>query len=98
MTRWHVRGTVKERWWDAPREEMEKARLSMFERLKADIDSGFVKEYGNTIDNVTHMIVEGTETQVYDWVRKLPGGLQYLSFEVTPLIPFEKQWARFLKK
>lgn len=86
MTLWLVKWKFTQQYWSKPDAERGKILISFLAMVKADMDSGLVKESLTEVGADTgYRLMEGSEAQVYEACLKYN---PYYSFEFHAVIPY----------
>jgi hypothetical protein len=95
MTKWLVMSKNTPQYWSLPSAERIKMAEAAAKTTKTAIESGLIKDVGHKADNSGgYYIMEGTETQVFEWFLQFT---PYVAFEATPVISLA-QFSEALKK
>ena len=95
MAKWLVMWKMTQEYWSLPDATRFKILEDAMKTVKADMDSGFVKDWGIKADNSGgYIIYEGTETRCVEACMRYA---KYLSSEGTPVISLT-QFSEVFKK
>ena len=95
MTKWYIQWKLTPQYWSLPDAERLKHGIRILGMTEADIKVGIIKDWGITTDTGGGFAIsEADVTSLYEALIKYR---PYVSFEVTPVIPFD-QHSKNLKK
>lgn len=95
MTKWYLKWKLTQQYWSLSGAERLKIGIHTLEMVNADIKAGLIKEWGITTDTGGGFTISDADiTQLYEALIKYR---PYISFEVTPVIPFNQHYETLKK-
>ena len=86
---------LTDQYWSLPDVKRLKGGIQTLGMVNADLKAGVIKDWGITTDTGGGFALsEATETQLYESLIKYR---PYVSFEVTPVIPFAQHYETLKK-
>ncbi len=88
MMKWYIQWKMTPQYWSLPDADRLKHAIRILGMTEADMKAGLIKEWGITTDTGGGFtICEADVTALYEALIKYR---PYVTFEVTPVIPFDQ--------